>query len=174
MTGWVARGGKRNNASRWYSADVRHHAIEMGRHQNSIRRLSAIDLLSALWGNASEGRKRRKGRRGRESRPVKCAINKTREPEVERLSTDSLPCPTSWCRRDTSSCFQGEMYHKDKGGKKKQKWMTSDLEKANAVNAVHLCMAVLCVFFFCCFIGTHALEAQFVTTLRKWSLFSHS
>lgn len=45
--------------------------------------------------------------------------------------------------------------------------MTSDLEKANAVNAVHLCLAVLCVFFFYCFIGTHALEAQFVTTLRK-------
>lgn len=111
-------------------------------HQTSKCYWSSVCFMRKCFG----GEETAKGRRGRESRPVKCAINKTREPEVEQLSTDSLPCPTSWCRRDTSLCFQGEMYYKDKGGKKKQKWMTSDLEKANAVNAVHLCMAVLCVF----------------------------
>lgn len=138
-------------------------------HQTSKCYWSSVCFMRKCFG----GEETAKGRRGRESRPVKCAINKTREPEVEQLSTDSLPCPTSWCRRDTSSCFQGEMYHKDKGGKKsKNEWPLTLRKQMQLMlfTSVWQC----CAFFFNCFIGTHALEAQFVTTLRKWSLFSHS
>lgn len=88
-------------------------------HQTSKCYWSSVCFMRKCFG----GEETAKGRRGRESRPVKCAINKTREPEVDSFQqTRSLAQPPG-VGGIHLRVFRGKCIIRTRGGKKsKNEW----------------------------------------------------